>query len=65
MTYLTNDDFPLLDAHYTALRLGVSKATIKRWVKKGFLKSIIINSRGDHRFTQAEVERVGEIVSSR
>jgi predicted site-specific integrase-resolvase len=62
---ITNKDFPLLTPEYAAIALGVSHGTINKWAKSGYLKCFRINSRGDKRFTQSEIERVGELRSSR
>ena len=36
--------------------LRVSKMTIKRWVHQGKIESLVINKRGDKRFTKKMVE---------
>jgi excisionase family DNA binding protein len=36
--------------------LRVHKITLKRWIKKGNIKAFAINSRGDKRITEEELE---------
>ena len=51
-------DHDLLTIHEVASYLRVNKETLKRWEKKGKIKSIRINSRGDRRYLKEEVQRL-------
>ena len=46
----------LYTAKEAAVRLRLSKATIKRYIKKGLLERIVINKRGDIRITEKMIE---------
>lgn len=47
---------PLLTIKQAAAIIGVVEATVKRWAKSGKLKVTRINSRGDMRFRQEDLE---------
>lgn len=38
--------------------LAVSKLTIKRWHKRGYITCKRIGPRGDHKVPQSEIERI-------
>jgi excisionase family DNA binding protein len=46
----------LLSIGEAAARLGVSVATLRAWVKKGWINAVIYPS-GFRRFTEEEIER--------
>ena len=46
----------LLKVDDVARVLRVHPGTVRRWTKKGILKACIINSRGDRRFKQEDVD---------
>lgn len=45
-----------LTLHETALLLGVSKVTVRRWTQRGVLPCTRIGTRGDRRFRKADVQ---------
>lgn len=52
-----NKNSNLVDITSTAERLGVSKATLRKWDSEGKLKSIRIGSRQDRRYKLEDIER--------
>lgn len=46
----------LFNTKETAQRLGISKATLWRWTKKGIITPIVINNH--NRFTNEEIEKI-------
>ncbi len=50
----------LLTISEVANLLKVTKLTLKRWEKKGLIKCIRINSRGDRRYKRQEIDRILE-----
>lgn len=46
---------PILTLSEVALILRYSKLTIKKWEKKGKIKPIRINSRGDRRYFREDI----------
>lgn len=54
-------DPPLLTIREVSEYLQVSRLTLKRYEKRGKIKSIRINSRGDRRYLREEIQRfIGE-----
>jgi len=52
----------LLTLREVAQIFRVTPYTVKRWDKKGRIKVIRINERGDRRYLQSEIDRIlGEI----
>jgi DNA-binding transcriptional MerR regulator len=45
----------LLTLPEVSLMLRVSKTTLKRWEKKGLIRSVRINERGDRRYFDEEI----------
>lgn len=55
------NDLPvLLLKQEVAKLLRISVATLKRWEKRGEVKSIRINNRGDRRYLRSDIEALLE-----
>lgn len=51
----------LLTAREVAELLRVTNQAVKNWAKKGKIRSIKINSRGDYRFFKTDVMKILKI----
>ena len=51
-------DHDLVTLRELASYFSVSTMTIKRWERKGKIKPLRINSRGDRRYLRSEIERL-------
>ncbi len=57
-----NTTFPkLLTIHQAAKILNVHVETLRRWDKKGKLKAIIVNERGDRCYDPSDIEVILKI----
>lgn len=55
----TKNDLPkLLTIRQAAEILNVHIETLRRWDKKGKLKAIIVNERGDRRYDPSDIEAI-------
>ena len=53
------DELPkLLTIRQTAEVLNVHVETLRRWDKRGKLKAIIVNERGDRRYDPKDIEAI-------
>ena len=50
-------DMPMCTIRELSQYLKVSMLTLKRWEKRGKIKSIRINTRGDRRYLKEEIQR--------
>jgi len=55
----TKDELPkLLTIRQAAEVLNVHVETLRRWDKRGKLKAIIVNERGDRRYDPKDIEAI-------
>jgi excisionase family DNA binding protein len=50
------DESNLMSLDEAAVRLRVSKVTLRRWTKSGMVSCVRIGSRGDRRFRREDIE---------
>lgn len=61
---MTNQDDPLLSVSAAARRLGVNRATIRRWVRKGAISYVELGPHKRKRLRASDVDKQRRVVEA-